>query len=137
MKQLQLFDTDEAEEIETLTEGDDISDPDNSTCRICGEKKPIENFYLDRGAVYSRCKDCCASYRKLLNVAKKNAPEKPDRCECCGKEVDTWYCDHFPDTDKFRGWVCFSCNTAAGYVGDHYHGAVKLLNYLYNRQKPQ
>lgn len=137
MTQLHLFDIHDEQDIDTYIEGDNISDATTKICRTCDKVKPITDFYLDRGAVYSRCKDCCTSYRKLLNIAKKNAPEKPEHCECCGKKVDIWFCDHFPDTDKFRGWVCFECNTAAGYVGDTYHGAVKLVQYLYQRRNPE
>lgn len=130
-KQLSLFDIED----HILNVGEiEISDSFSKICRICTEKKPVEDFYLDRGATYSKCKDCCSKYKKLQNTAKKNAPIKPEKCECCGEPVDVWYCDHYPHTDKFRGWLCFKCNTAAGYVGDSYEGAVKLLNYLYQRR---
>lgn len=127
MQQLTLFDISNQED-------NDISNLSTKTCRICNIEKPIDDFYLDRGALYSKCKNCCAEYKRLQNIAKKNAPEKPDSCECCGKITDTFYCDHYPNTDKFRGWVCFECNTAAGYVGDSYEGVVKLFNYLYQRR---
>lgn len=132
-EQLVLFDLNDT----TLDEKEtNISDSSKKVCRICKTEKDLDNFYLDRGAVYSRCKDCIYEYRKLLTVAKENAPEKPldNKCECCGKITQKWYCDHHPNTDKFRGWVCFECNTAAGYVGDHHNGAAKLFNYLYNRR---
>lgn len=128
MQQLMLFSSDIKDII--------ISDLSNKICRICGEEQSLDNFYLDRGSPYSKCKKCCTEYRKLLDIAKQNAPEKPhnSKCECCGKITNKWYCDHHPNTDKFRGWICFECNTAAGHVGDSYIGAVKLFNYLYDRR---
>tara|TARA_B100000131_G_C18115771_1_gene611229 strand:+ start:680 stop:1057 length:378 start_codon:yes stop_codon:yes gene_type:complete len=110
-------------------------------CRICKEWLTLDNFYLDRGTPYSKCKACAKEYSKGLKEAKKNAPEKPERCDCCGEKPENWkskqgqwYCDHYPDSSKFRGWVCFDCNNAAGSVGDTYQGAAKLFNYLYARK---
>lgn len=134
MTQLELFDYDDYSDsanVESVELNNQIS---KKVCRICRVEKSTEEFYLDRGAIYSKCKDCCKEYSIGLNEAKKNAPDKPDKCECCGKSVDKWYCDHHPQTSKFRGWICFNCNNAAGSVGDSYEGAVNLLNYLYNRR---
>lgn len=131
MDQLYLFDGfDEDKPEENTTDNTKV-------CRICKIEKSVEEFYLDRGAVYSKCKDCCKEYSVNLKQAKENAPNKPENnsCQCCGKLTEKWYCDHHPNTNLFRGWVCFECNTAAGNVGDHYTGAVKLLNYLYNRRQ--
>ena len=126
MNQLQLF---------CVPRDDIIKDnTDTKVCRICAKEKGVDHFYLDRGAVYSKCKDCCKEYNDGLKEAKKNAPEKPEVCECCGEKVEKWYCDHYPNTNQFRGWVCFKCNNAAGSVGDTYEGATKLFNYLYARQ---
>lgn len=132
MKQLNLFQIDDSNKVI-----DKVIDKENTKqCRICKEYKSFDNFYLDRGAVYSKCKKCCKEYDKGLKTAKENAPPKPkdNKCECCGVEVTKWYCDHHPNTSKFRGWVCFKCNNAAGSVGDSYEGAVKLFNYLYGRR---
>lgn len=127
MNQLKLF------EIETTNIN---KSSDKKTCRICLEEKSVDDFYLDRGAVYSKCKDCCKEYNEGLKTAKQNAPQKPSDglCECCGVKVTKWYCDHHPNTTKFRGWVCFKCNNAAGSVGDSYEGAVKLFNYLFKNK---
>ena len=73
-------------------------------------------------------------YNKQLKEVHKKAPPKPISCECCGKIPNKWACDHYPNTTKFRGWVCWECNNAAGSVGDSYEGAVKLFNYLYAKR---
>lgn len=132
MQQLALFD------IVDLNEKDDIiSSSSTKICRICNTDKPIEDFHLDRGSPYSKCKNCFSEYQKILRQIKKTAPPKPSdgKCECCGKTVTKWICDHYPNTEIFRGWVCGDCNIASGLVGDSYHGAVKLLNYLLLKRK--
>ena len=127
MHQKKLFD---------IEDTDTSAGTDTKKCRICEETKSVEDFYLDRGAVYSKCKKCCKEYNEGLKKAKETAPTKPENnlCECCGTVVEKWYCDHYPNSNRFRGWVCFKCNNAAGSVGDSYEGAVKLFNYLYKRK---
>ena len=129
MQQLALFD------IDILIEDKTISD-NTKICRICNKEKYLDDFHLDRGSPYSKCKECFSEYQNTLRKIKKNAPSKPadHRCECCGKITEKWFCDHYPNTDNFRGWVCFECNTASGLVGDSYDGAVKLFNYLFHRK---
>ena len=91
---------------------------------------------MDRGVPYSKCKKCFSNYKKILRKIKKHAPPKPKngKCECCGKPVSEWVCDHHSNTDFFRGWVCRQCNIASGLIGDSYHGASQLFNYLYSRK---
>ena len=89
---------------------------------------------MDRGKLYSKCKKCANKYNKDLRCVHKKAPDKPNFCECCGKIPEKWVCDHYPNSKKFRGWICIECNNAAGNVGDSYEGAVKLFNYLYLRK---
>ena len=124
--QLLLFD------IEYDNEEEDIIDTDNKICRTCNLEKHISDFYLDRGAVYSRCKDCCKKEAKILAEIKKTAPPKPKngKCECCGRITKKWYCDHCHDTLKFRGWVCFDCNQGIGFLGDKSIGVFRALVYL-------
>ena len=105
-------------------------------CRECGELKDYSEYYVDRLQYYYKCKACCKIYNDQLKQVKLNAPPKPDRCECCDKDMkdEAFYCDHYNNSTKFRGWVCRYCNEAAGNVGDSYEGAVKLFNYLYERK---
>lgn len=141
MKQLNLFQdvveetSEETSEEYLISDLDEVADSDTTkVCRICHKEKSIDNFHLDRGSPYSKCKECFSDYQKSLRNAKKTAPDKPEKCECCGKIPEKWVCDHYPGTDIFRGWVCSNCNLAAGYVDDSYEGAVKLVNYLYQRK---
>lgn len=137
MKQLSLFDDVIIEQEPEFLSSDlvEVLISDNTKiCRICNQNKPIDDFHLDRGSPYSKCKECFSDYQKSLRAAKKSAPDKPAKCECCGKIPDKWVCDHYPGTEIFRGWVCSNCNLAAGYMDDTYEGAIKLFNYLYERK---
>jgi hypothetical protein len=40
--------------------------------------------------------------------------------------------DHCHDTKMFRGWLCRSCNTGIGSLGDDIGGLEKALVYLRN-----
>lgn len=140
MNQLRLF-TDLPEEesnqpelkILAETELDDY-DGDTKVCRICKLEKPVDSFFLDRGKLYSKCKECFKKYNQDLKIVHQNAPSKPERCQCCNKIPVKWACDHYPNSTIFRGWVCWECNNAAGSVGDSYQGAAMLFNYLYQRR---
>lgn len=141
MKQLNLFSDIDVKEIEPeylSSDNEEISiSDDTKICRICKLEKSVDDFFLDRGKLYSKCKECFKKYNQDLKKVHKKAPPKPERCECCGKIPIKWICDHYPNTQIFRGWVCFECNNAAGSVGDSYEGAVNLFNYLFARQLPK
>jgi hypothetical protein len=38
--------------------------------------------------------------------------------------------DHDPDTKIVRGLLCYNCNRALGYFGDHIEDIEKVLRYL-------
>ena len=118
-------------------EEDNLIETDTKTCRTCNVEKHISNFYLDRGAVYSRCKECCKKESKILAEIKLNAPDKPkdEKCQCCKKHTTKWYCDHCHSTLKFRGWVCFECNQGIGFLGDNIQGIENARDYLDKFQK--
>ena len=109
---------------------------ETKVCRTCNIEKCLSEYRLDRGAVYSRCKECCSRDAKLLRDIKKHAPPKPknELCECCGNYTTKWYCDHDHDTLQFRGWVCFNCNQGVGFLGDNIKGVLKALWYLTKRK---
>lgn len=133
MSQLNLF-SDLFDDNNDKTEIEYENDSNTKICRICKVIKSTDEFFLDRGKLYSKCKECFKKYNQDLKTVHQNAPEKPDRCECCNKIPVKWACDHHPNSTIFRGWVCWECNNAAGSVGDSYEGAVNLFNYLYQRQ---
>lgn len=54
---------------------------------------------------------------------------KDGQCELCGK-VGKVHWDHDHETGKFRGWLCVSCNTGLGKLGDSIEGLERALAYL-------
>ena len=103
-------------------------------CICCGELKTSIEYskhklykdYLD-----SRCKECVSAQSKVRRELKKTAPDTPDRCECCGGISNkVFVLDHCHETNKFRGWICESCNHAIGKLGDNIEGVQKALDYL-------
>jgi hypothetical protein len=99
----------------------------------------------------TNCKDCVKFLAKQLKKAKawaiKNGflrPEYGEPCQCCGKPVYeskddipegvigrwVWQCDHDHQTGEFRGWICKSCNTGFGALGDNEEELSTALEYL-------
>lgn len=127
--------------IDNETEPTNLEQEQTKVCRTCQEEKPITNFQIDRGAVYSRCKTCTSEAAKELRDIKKKAPEKPvdGKCECCKRVVEElsrthWYCDHWHKTGEFRGWICFFCNAGLGFLGDDKQGIVQALTYIIEKE---
>lgn len=134
--QLDLFEDDEANE-ETKEE--------KIKCPTCKEYKP-ESAYpnLSKNAMISKspkrtgyhrnCKSCISTTHKLVRVLKReNTYPKESICECCGlnpAKHDKLHLDHCHITNKFRGWICRSCNLGLGCLGDTVEGLEKALSYL-------
>lgn len=72
------------------------------------------------------------SYRKLkrhqLLEIVAGRP-KPNICEVCQKAASIVF-DHCHLTDKFRGWICISCNIALGMVKNSPSVLRSLADYL-------
>ena len=102
-------------------------------CTYCGKRKNYKSFpkhsmYKDN--LDSRCRNCVKKHSKIRNQLHKEAPPKPEVCECCGKIPHKWCLDHDHSNDSFRGWVCEPCNTGLGKLGDSLDGVIKAVNYL-------
>lgn len=56
----------------------------------------------------------------------------PLACECCGRPPGklSLALDHCHVTGEFRGWLCTSCNTAIGKLGDNLEGLYRAIAYL-------
>lgn len=131
----------------------DVDEPvqceDGKVCTVCGEMKDISEYYvmftkqhkIKEGTTtvhHNKCKEC---YKKQANIPyhlKKTAPPPPENCDCCGKPLGDKPClDHDHNTLEFRGWLCYSCNTGIGKLGDDPEGVRQALDYLerhYNGQ---
>ena len=58
--------------------------------------------------------------RRLEEIAGR---PRPKLCEIC-KKKRTIHFDHDHKTGKFRGWICYQCNSILGYANDD----LKILN---------
>lgn len=61
------------------------------------------------------------------------------RCACCGDPLDfdtprKVHLDHDHSTNEIRGFVCWRCNSAVGFVLDSVTRALKLVAYLRGSQ---
>lgn len=103
------------------------------TCIHCGKRKNLGSFYKhskNKDGLDTRCKKCSSKGNKIRQKLHKKAPSKPESCECCGSSESPLCLDHDRHTKKFRGWLCNSCNTSIGRLGDDIDGLIKALNYL-------
>jgi hypothetical protein len=128
-------------------------------CSVCNvERNNLEyQWYLNRMTkdgyrlrVNTNCRYCSKRLEKELNAIKKKLlkdhpkPEYGTPCACCKKPVYknkssvpkgvdgrwSWQCDHDHAKATFRGWICKSCNTGFGGLGDSVESVEKALEYL-------
>ena len=106
---------------------------ETKVCVVCKIEKLYSDFPTkpDRAdKMHINCKACEAKRLKNAARMKLAAPPKPDTCECCGIVPTHWVADHDHKTNKFRGWICKSCNNALGLLGDNISGVFKAVRYL-------
>lgn len=70
----------------------------------------------------AQCRDASRdTWRKKNGVPQSTRPS-PAHCEICGRPPNSRYrlaLDHNHISGKFRGWLCFSCNTCLGKFEDN------------------
>ena len=130
-----------------------------SICRECKVEKPEEAFSMKRGKRDTRCKSCHNQYYKEYwqkseaydkhkkRVSKANRLAKLNSfglteeqvshgfnnpCELCGRRLAVAI-DHDHLTGNFRGFLCMSCNTGLGKLGDTLDRLREAVVYLENK----
>ena len=85
----------------------------------------------------TNCENCRKRLAKELRELRKKLilhhpqPEFGLPCDLCKNPVNrNWQLDHCHKTGKFRGWICKSCNTGLGSLGDSFESALKAVVYL-------
>jgi len=132
-KQHRTTDTDfhfRSDGIKIVGKKDDVQE-----CKECHRTLPVAAFTTHTlradGAWYleKSCRECKTIIRLEQRTVRKNAPPKPDRCNCChaNKKLQI---DHIHGTLIFRGWVCSKCNTGIGSLGDTLEGVLRSAIYL-------
>ena len=104
-------------------------------CVTCKEMLPASMFRIreDRSGYRSKsCNPCHSKNVRHVQKLAEVAPPKPDRCDCCGNIFGDAkvYLDHCHDTGEFRGWLCNSCNSGIGILGDTIEHLEQALVYL-------
>ena len=112
-----------------------LIDEETFICRVCNEDLPISAYQVrsDRSGYRAKsCKKCSAKEATLVNQLKRTAPPKSDTCDCCGVRIEEGaaYFDHCHETKKFRGWLCNTCNSGIGILGDDIPSLKRALDYL-------
>ena len=78
----------------------------------------------------SRCRDCSAETQFEKRQVRKNAPPKPNHCNCCHQQTKKLEIDHLHGSTTFRGWLCGNCNKGMGHMGDNLEGVLRSAMYL-------
>ena len=110
---------------------------ESQVCKTCGTEKPITDFYSNKktGYIYKDCKGCFIIRQLQRHNGKfkdQSIPPKSETCDCCGKPLIKACLDHDHSNGKFRGWLCYNCNTGIGLLGDNEEGIIAALEYLVN-----
>jgi hypothetical protein len=106
-------------------------------CNKCGKQKaPTEYNWVRRGESgrYNcnsrQCRKCVSEHSSHVEQLKRIYPyPKNSKCFCCGKK-EKLHLDHNYKNKKFRGYLCNSCNTGLGKLGDNKAGLKRALRYL-------
>ena len=113
-------------------------------CTTCNQEFFIDKFEKNGKNRFGnqryrpQCKECRQSHKKESYKVRKKAkkPMGGQRCELCNHPNRKVKADHQHGTFKFRGWLCDSCNTSIGKLGqsegDDIKGLEKALLYLKN-----
>ena len=126
------------------------------TCSKCREEKLVCDFSgntssddgFDKDGYRLRrgeCMECTKKVRQGKNVAKKIAKkegipyEAPEGtlCGICkepGTKRNKLVFDHCHESERFRGYLCNTCNRSIGCLGDNTQLLLRAVNYL-NKKK--
>ena len=111
---------------------------DTKECRRCHRVLPTTAFTTGNirqdGAYYlmKSCRECESLTRAERKIVRKNAPPQPERCQRCHKKTKKLEVDHVHGSIVFRGWLCKTCNTGMGKLGDDLPGMLQAAIYLEN-----
>ena len=96
--------------------------------------KLLDEFPLFSTAGAGRKNTCkhCSNHQATVRRRLRRQHPVPDPGECpsCGRHTDKWVLDHCHHTDKFRGYICDSCNVAFGKFNDDPFTMQRSLNWL-------
>ena len=98
---------------------------------------------ISSGEIKRKCRTCARNQSRLVKHLKKLNPYPSDDycCPICNRDINeigrkgqkmlqSWVLDHCHDTETFRGWVCFHCNTGLGAFADDSSKVKSAYEYL-------
>jgi len=117
---------------------------DGLECNNCGVVQPVDNFqHMASGEIKRKCRTCARDQSRLVKHLKKLNPYPSNDycCPICNRDINeigrkgqkmlqSWVLDHCHDTETFRGWVCFHCNTGLGAFADDSSKVKSAYEYL-------
>ena len=113
--------------------------PEGRWCKGCEQYVPVNMLVpksekSKKGKIWyeSKCAVCLPKDAKLRRDLKKQEQTRPKplRCQNCNIMTPNLMFDHCERTKRFRGFLCRSCNTGIGMLGDHPEGLVDGLAYF-------
>ena len=115
------------------------SEIDTFKCRVCSEIKNQKHFHLvtkNNFEAYRLRTTCGPCYNRDRKVRRGMdiVYTLPLACDICNIKKEL-FPDHSHITHLHRGWLCRSCNTAIGQLGDTVKGLEKARQYLIERDK--
>ena len=103
-------------------------------CKHCHQVKPDSEFIKADGrhrATRNRCKSCAKHQSQIRKQLKRqHPPPQPGLCPVCNMFTSYWVLDHCHNDDRFRGYICRSCNAGIGLLHDDPSIVTRALNYL-------
>ena len=123
-------------------------DTEYKECKQCNKSLPntTEYYYTSNiaqnGSIYLECH--CKKCRKhnittTYRLKKKHFKSDNPTCDICGINESqikgVLHLDHCHKTDKFRGWLCNSCNHGIGSLKEDETIFIKAMQYIRETNK--
>jgi|APCry1669188879_1035177.scaffolds.fasta_scaffold02054_10 hypothetical protein len=129
-------------------------------CKICGENKPLTEFYKAARCYHGKCKKCFIAHQQKNYDPVKNREtnlkrlygitlddydrmlvEQKGVCKLCGTsdpggrqsgrgKVNVFFVDHCHKSGNVRGLLCNTCNRAIGQVKENIDFFENAIAYL-------
>ena len=114
--------------------GPECAQKEFKICIRCDHLKPIDVFEKKKRELNHRniCRHCRTGAQRVTQRLRRKHIKlhgpPPGGCGICGKGDIVF--DHCHFTNQFRGWICRSCNSGIGKMGDTWRDVQSRADYL-------